>query len=73
MQNSMQKNMLIAHDNIGKVIDEINSFYGTVLKIKRIDNMYKLYVKWTCVPPEVIPIYTQDRYNHWYIDEVHLR
>ena len=69
----MLNSMLISHDNIGKVIDEINSFYGTVLKIKRIDKVYKLRVKWMSGPPEVIPIYTQDRHNHWYIDEVHLR
>lgn len=62
--------MLIEYDNIGRIIDEINSFYGTVLKMKKRDNMYKLDVKWNNIIPPCITIYTQDGPTHWYIEEV---
>tara|TARA_Y100000768_G_scaffold381825_1_gene361111 strand:- start:1979 stop:2218 length:240 start_codon:yes stop_codon:yes gene_type:complete len=69
-----QCNILVKYCNIGKVIDEINANYGTVLNMSLHKKTYKLNVKLNGDDiPKQIAVYTQDRENHWYIDDVTIR
>ena len=65
--------IVVKYSCIGKVIDEINENYGTVLNMTclRDNKKYKLNVNWkNDTIPKHIAVYTKDRDNHFYIDSV---
>ena len=73
MKGDMKGEYKVKYRNIGKVIDEINENYGSVLNMTTCrKNIHKLNVNWNNYIPEYIAVYSQDRTNHWYIDNIRI-
>jgi hypothetical protein len=67
-------NICIKYHHIGRVIDEINENFGSVMNVKKINNIrYELSVQWNCIMPKYINIYTKNLDKHWYIEPVRVR